>query len=176
MDLQFLIVSIASGLISGILVLIAFQLFRRKEEKQLLTEAQYKLKKAVRQQVLPLRLSAYERCILFVERINPQSLIPRSDALNKTVRQFHFQLVQEIRAEFDHNLTQQLYISENAWAEILSLRESVITLIHKCASSLPESAPAHELSRKILEQSSLMPNSISEKALLTLKAEVKSLF
>lgn len=176
MDLEFLMVSTASGLISGVLVLIAFHLFRRKEEKQLITEAQFKLKRAVRQQVLPLRLSAYERCLLFVERTNPQSLIPRSDSLNKTVRQFHFQLVQEIRAEFEHNLTQQLYLSENAWAEIINLRESVITLIHKCAASLPENAPAHELSRKILEQSSLLPAPISEKALSTLKAEVKSLF
>jgi hypothetical protein len=176
MELLPFFLSTLGGLISGVLILIAFALFRRKEEKQLITEAQFKLKRAVRQQVLPLRLSAYERCLLFVERCTPQNLIPRSDALNKTVRQFHLQLVQEIRAEFEHNLTQQLYISENAWSEIVSMREAVITLIHKCATALPENAPAHELARKVLEQSSLLPTPISYQAISILKAEVKSLF
>lgn len=176
MDILTILVSLGGSLLTGALMLISFSMYRKKEEKQLITEAQFKLKRAVRQQVLPLRLSAYERCMLFVERTNPSNLIPRSDALNKTVRQFHLQLVQEIRAEYEHNLTQQLYVSEDAWEAIVALRESVITLIHKCAASLPENAPAQELSRKILEQSSLQPVPLTQQAVIILKSEVRLLF
>jgi hypothetical protein len=176
MDYTLVFICIVSSLGTGGMLLIAFLNWNKKQDHQLLTQAQFKLKRATRQQVLPLRLTAFERCILFAERANPQHLIPRSDAMNKTVRQFHLQLVQELRAEFEHNLTQQLYMSEDTWAEIVSLRESVITMIHKCAASLPENAPAHELARKVLEQNAMLPVPVNQNALSALKAEVKALF
>lgn len=176
MDYTLLLLSVLSSLGTGSLMLIAFFNWTKKQNQQTLAQAQFKLKRATRQQVLPLRLTAFERCILFAERANPQHLIPRSDATNKTVRQFHMQLVQELRAEFEHNLTQQLYMSEDTWAEIISLRESVITMIHKCAASLQENAPAHELARKVLEQNAMLPVPINQNALSTLKSEVKTLF
>lgn len=166
----------ATGLASGLLVLMAFVLFRKNADKNLLTEAQLELRKANRAQTLPLRLSAYERCILFLERSSPQNLIPRLDTANKTARQYQLQLVNDIRAEFEHNLSQQLYVSEEAWAQIIRSREDVISLIHRSTSLIGDNAPAIELAKKILEDCGKLPQHPAENALRTLKKEVRQLF
>src|ERR1700755_1088422 len=64
--------------------------------------------------VLPIRLQAYERMVLLLERITPQNLVMRVNNNNATAGQMHQELLASIRAEFEHNLTQQVYISKGA--------------------------------------------------------------
>ncbi len=98
----------------------------------------------------PLRLQAYERMILFLERLAPNSLIVRLQMQNMNARQLQTEMLTLIRAEFEHNLAQQLYISIQAWDVICSAKENVIKLINLSADEIDANASSMELSQKII--------------------------
>ncbi len=125
--------------------------------------------------VLPLQLQAYERLVLLVERINPQSLISRLHMPEATVVDMQIALVQTIKAEFDHNIAQQIYVSPAAWETVKTLKDQSITLVNQLASQLPQDAPARELNVRILEAFLQAGESPSELASQILNAEAKKI-
>jgi len=125
--------------------------------------------------VLPLQLQAYERLVLLVERINPQSLISRVYQPELTVVDMQISLVQTIKAEFDHNISQQIYVSPAAWETVKTLKEQTITLINQIATQLPADAPAKELNKQILETFLQSGESPSDLAAQILNAEAKKI-
>lgn len=102
--------------------------------------------------VLNLKLLAYERIILLIERIKPDSLIPRTLSPSIPYQEYQLLLNSEIRKEFEYNLSQQLYLSENAWRVTVSFKDNVITLINSAAADCPPDSSAGELAKKILER------------------------
>ncbi|GAB3832235.1 DUF7935 family protein [Hymenobacter jeollabukensis] len=102
---------------------------------------------------LPLRLQAYERIILLLERITPNNLLVRLSSAGQTAPEYHRLLIQEIRAEYEHNLSQQLYMSPEAWAQVRQAKEGIVTLINKAYQSLPNQQQARgtELAKRVLE-------------------------
>lgn len=104
------------------------------------------------QTVVNLKLLAYERIVLLIERLKPDSLIPRtlSPALN--YKEYQLLLLNEIRQEFEYNLSQQLYLSENAWTVAVSFKDNVITLINSAAAECQPDNKANQLAQKILER------------------------
>lgn len=102
--------------------------------------------------VLNLKLLAYERIILFIERMKPDSLIPRTLTAAEKNREYQRLLIQEIRKEFEYNLSQQLYVSENAWTATVNFKDNVITLINSASAECNPEGAAGELARKILER------------------------
>jgi hypothetical protein len=126
---------------------------------------------------LPIRLQAYERMILFLERISPNNLIARVNKPDMTAHELHMTLLQNIRLEYDHNLTQQLYISPESWLMIVQVKEEIISIINRVASEVPPQATSKELSRKIIEYFINSEQTIpTQKALNTLKQEVSKIF
>ncbi len=125
--------------------------------------------------VLPLQLQAYERLVLLIERINPQSLISRTYQPEFSVVDMQISMVQTIKAEFDHNISQQIYVSPTAWETVKTLKEQTITLINQIASQLPQDAPAKELNKQILEVYLQNAESPSEVAAQILNAEAKKI-
>src|SRR6187399_253325 len=75
----------------------------------------FELKRAAQQHIIPLRLQAYERIILFLERLQLNNLILRVREDDMNVKQFQLALLQTVRAEMDHNLTQQVYVATATW-------------------------------------------------------------
>ncbi len=102
--------------------------------------------------LLNLKLLAYERIILFIERMKPDSLIPRTLTPSLTGKEYQLALINEIRREFEYNLSQQLYLSENAWTVTVNYKDSIITLINSASADCPPTDTAADLARKILEQ------------------------
>ena len=100
--------------------------------------------------LLNLKLLAYERIILFIERMKPDSLIPRTLTPSLTGKEYQLALINEIRREFEYNLSQQLYLSENAWTVTVNYKDNIITLIN--SADCPPTDTAADLARKILEQ------------------------
>ncbi|GAA4820356.1 hypothetical protein [Algivirga pacifica] len=100
---------------------------------------------------LPLRLQAYERMILYLERIAPNSIIPRLNSKEFNVAELQHLLIANIREEFNHNLAQQIYIEESTWNIIRDTQEQLIVLINESANTLKADAPSYELSKKIIE-------------------------
>ena len=87
--------------------------------------------------LLNLKLLAYERIILFIERMKPDSLIPRTLTPSLNSKEYQLSLINEIRREFEYNLSQQLYLSENAWTVTVNYKDNIITLINSASADCP---------------------------------------
>ncbi len=100
---------------------------------------------------LRLRLQAYERLVLFLERISPGQLIPRVYNSAMTVVDLQQAIIFNIRTEFEHNLAQQIYVSKNAWETVKNVKEQEINMVIQVAQTLSPDAPAKELHTRILD-------------------------
>ena len=100
---------------------------------------------------LRLRLQAYERMVLFVERISPRQLIPRVYDASMTVRDLQIAMTMAVRGEFEHNLSQQIYVSINVWETVKNVKEQELNMVNRLAQTLDPEAPARDLHARILE-------------------------
>ena len=100
---------------------------------------------------IQLQLQAYERLILLTERIALPNLIGRMKQDGMSARQMQAVLTEAIRQEFDHNVTQQIYVSPESWDAIRNLKEQNIFIINQVASFLPPQATALDLNKHLLE-------------------------
>lgn len=123
---------------------------------------------------MPLRLQAYERLVLFLERISPNNLIMRIYKPEWTAKELQRQLIKSVRDEYTHNLSQQLYVSPQVWELINKAYEETLGQINALASSLEENASATDLSQKILESD--LERSATERAMEYLKSEARKSF
>ena len=126
--------------------------------------------------ILPVRLQAYERSILLLERISPESMILRISHADYSARQLHQELLTQITQEFEHNIAQQTYISTEAWEKMKSAKNQVINLVNETAKEVKPDAPGPTLAKLILERLSELKNPPSQVAIDYLKGEVKTLF
>lgn len=101
--------------------------------------------------ILPARLQAYERMTLFLERIAPQNLLMRLNNPAFTARDFQKILLDEIRNEYNHNVSQQVYMSEDVWNQVRNAKEDLIIMINDSASQVSAEATSLDLSKKIFE-------------------------
>lgn len=127
---------------------------------------------------LPLRLQAYERIILLLERITPNNLLVRLSSAGQTAPEYHRLLIQEIRAEYEHNLSQQLYMSPEAWVLVRQAKENIVTLINKAYQTLPNQQQARgtELAKRVLESLLNDEADLTTPAIEAVKREAVGLF
>lgn len=156
-------------------VYIAYFLIKPELDKRMQSQL-LALKKSTLATTLPLRLQAYERLVLFIERINPVSMLVRVHVAGTTVRELQQFLVNEIRTEHQHNITQQLYVSAQAWAVITRIKEDSIVMINSAAAGLSPEASSVELSKVILTHLGGLENDPYEAGLLLLKHDMQQFF
>ncbi|HEY9123758.1 MAG TPA: hypothetical protein PK252_08955 [Bacteroidales bacterium] len=147
-------------------------LFLRNAEKNRKVELLLK----THEMMMPLRLQAYERLILFLERISIDMLLTRHSRSGITSRQLHTELLSSIRKEFEHNISQQLYVSAKAWEMIKNARAEIVKIINLAAESTDPKAPGIDLSKKILEDISNIDKLPLQKAIDYIKQEAKEIF
>jgi hypothetical protein len=133
-------------LIASVLAYI-FWLQRKQAKQSLINNAKPEGSQAATQ----LRLQAYERLILLADRIALPNLISRCNQPGLNVREMQNLLVQTIRQEFDHNITQQIYVSPESWDAIRNLKEQNLLIINQVASFLPGTASGQDLNKSLLE-------------------------
>ncbi len=124
---------------------------------------------------LPLRLQAYERLILLLERMTPAQLISRTLQPGMTAGSLHLTLLQVTREEFEHNVAQQIYVSSDGWLLTKKAREEVILLINKKAAETGPDATASDLAKNILESWGELDENPIQTAIEVLKVEVVEL-
>lgn len=112
----------------------------------------YATRKPSRQAPDNLKLLAYERIVLLIERLKPDSLIPRTLNPSLSGKEYQLLLLNEVRKEYEYNLSQQLYLSEEVWKMTTGYKDSIVTLINHAARETPASAGAGELAQHILER------------------------
>lgn len=125
---------------------------------------------------IPLRLQAFERVTLFLERISLDSLLTRLNRPGMTAKQLHAELLGSIRMEFEHNLSQQIYMSAEAWEMVKNARAQMIKIINTAAEQTDGNLSAIELSKKIIEIMGDYPKSPTQTALDFLKKEVQTIY
>lgn len=106
-----------------------------------------------------LQVQAYERLILLTERIALPNLVARLHQPGISARDMQFMLTNTIRQEFEHNITQQLYVSQQSWEAVKNLKEQNIHIINQVASFLPVEASGNDLNKALLDMLVQHPNS-----------------
>jgi hypothetical protein len=125
---------------------------------------------------LPVRMQAYERLVLLLERIDPASLLVRTNQPGMSASQLHSALIQTIRSEFEHNLSQQLYVSVKAWEMLRNAREESVKRINTAAMKLSPEATSADLASLILINDMDADQSAVKGALDLLKSEARNNF
>lgn len=142
------------------------------QSKQKLMDVKMKNKELI----MPVRLQAYERIILFLERISPYSLIMRLHTPGMTVAQLQTILIRTIRDEFEHNLSQQLYMSKEAWVQVKTARDEMTKLVNAAAMSLQPESTGTELSQRVIEMIAQQQTLPTDKAIDFVKNEINDVF
>jgi hypothetical protein len=158
----------------ALIVLYAVFLMLRSFQTARLDEIREMTRKQSADTVLPNRLQAYERMVLLLERITPSNLIPRLNNGQYTAQEFQQILIHEIRQEYQHNLAQQIYLSEQAWLYISTAVEDTVTMVNEVAMTLEDKATSLDLAKGIFE-SGVTKETISQ-AISFIKKEVQTLF
>ena len=162
--------SIASLALSGLAIIIALYVLFRKTKQTSPEPGAEKFEST------SLRLQAYERLVLFTERIALPNLISRLNQPGISAIEMKIILTENIKHEFEYNSTQQLYVSQVSWDSVRNLKEQNIMIINQVASSMLPTATASELNRKILEVVMSQPQgSLHELVLQALNFEAKKL-
>lgn len=160
------------ALIVFLTVVVMLRTWSRNEDKRRKSE----FNMHISDDILPVRLQAYERSILLLERISPDSMIMRVSRNDYTASQLLKELLTNITSEFDHNIAQQTYLSTEAWEKMKSAKNQVINLINDTAKEVKPDAPGPTLGKLILERLTELKNPPSQVAIDFLKQEVKTLF
>jgi hypothetical protein len=166
-----IILQLALILLPSGAVLLTTIMFLRKETSKEIRLMQIELKKQRQEFFLPSRVEAYQRAVLFMERIHPNSLVMRLHNPGLPARVLQTDLIKSIREEFDHNVAQQLYISPQGWQMVKNAKEETLKIIHLAGNQMAENAMGMELSAKIFELSAEIGVLPSEIAVDYLKKE-----
>lgn len=135
------------AVIVGVVAYYFFYLHYKNEENR----QRFELLRQNQKDALPLRLQAYERMTLFLDRISPQKLLMRVPPATQEKQAYELLLIQHIDSEFEHNTTQQIYISEASWNVIKTAKSATIQSIRRVAMQ-PEITNAEEMRTAILSQ------------------------
>jgi hypothetical protein len=125
--------------------------------------------------VTPIKLQAFERIVLFLERISLESLIVRVSNPDMTASQLHTALLNNIRNEFEHNLSQQVYMTPQAWEVVRNARSGIIKIINTEAEKMKPEATGLDLSRQLLQSLVAIEKEPTRVAIDFLKGELSRL-
>ncbi|HPD64990.1 MAG TPA: hypothetical protein P5050_02830 [Bacteroidia bacterium] len=145
--------------------------FLRKEESRRIDEQ----KRLIGKDALMLRMQAYERLILLMERISPAAVVLRLSKNNQTAKDLHLQLIGTVKAEFEHNIAQQLYVSKETWQMVVASKEETVRLFNMSKEKCKENDNAIVLAKIILSDCQPTQDLIS-KTIDLIKQEAQKLF
>ncbi|MEO6731168.1 MAG: hypothetical protein ABIN01_08115 [Ferruginibacter sp.] len=122
-----------------------------------------------------LPLQAYERLSLFTDRVTLKNLVSRMHTMSLTVAELQAGMIETIKNEYEHNITQQIYVNPEVWKAVTKMKEQNIYIINHLAATLPAQANAMELSKMILEYSMKANAELGPIVLDAIQFEVKKL-
>ncbi len=173
MDILWIVLTVlvAAGAVFATSFFLIKQFLDHEQKKRLL-----ELKLQNQNLITPIRLQAFERLVLFLERTQVNSLILRVFQPGMNAFQLQTQLIQNVRNEWEHNLSQQVYVSSQAWDMVKMAKEETIKMINMAATKTGENVGASELSAAILEISMQAQLQKNQQAIDILKNDLRQLF
>lgn len=123
----------------------------------------------------PLRIQAYERLVLYLERITPNAMLVRLHQGGISAHALRNDLTRAIREEFEHNLSQQIFVSEEAWNKVLHARDETIQLVNIAHQKMNDKSSGLELSQLIFNILSEVGKAPNQEALRIVRLEAREL-
>jgi hypothetical protein len=160
---------------AGGVLLTAIYFLRRETSREMLN-MQIDLRKQRQEFFLPNRVEAYQRAVLLMERIHPNSLVMRLHNPGMPAKALQADFLKAIREEYDHNVAQQLFISPQAWQMVKNSKEETIKIINIAGNQMQATSTGMELSAKIFELVAEIGQLPSEITVELLKKELQELF
>ena len=155
------------ALITGFVAYSFFQTFAQNEERR----RRFLLGRENQKHALPLRLQAYERMTLFMERIDPVKLLIRITPISENKNDYEHYVIAQIEQEFEHNLSQQIYMSDECWTIITTAKNATIQMIRK--ANMSEKVDSADKMREAILNDLFDKPTPSSAALAYIKNEVK---
>lgn len=165
-----ILVSVLPSMIVAVAAFFIVKYFIENDQKKKVLELKFQSKNIT----TPVRLQAYERMALFLERIEPNQLLFRVNNPELTAAQMQAVLLSTIRSEYEHNMSQQIYISPEVWESIKRAKENVVNAINIAAGNLPPEAMAIDLDSAIFQITA--EESPIAAAMKNLKKEIQTLY
>ena len=138
-------------------------------------DAQALLKIETQKVMLPLKLQAYERITLYLERINPESLIMRNHRSGMTALDIQRELLKNIREEFEHNLSQQIYLNPGSWDSVRNAKDEMTKLVKLAGTQVEISTSALAYSETFLKMAGQLSQLPTQFAIEKVRSELKQL-
>lgn len=157
-------------------VLMTAIFFMRKMGERDMRSIQLELKKERQTFFLPNRVDAYQRAVLLMERIHPNSLVMRHNNPGLPAAAMQVTLLESIRSEYEHNMAQQIFISKESWDLVKKAKDETTRIIHLAGQQMDATSLSMDLSSKIFEicgEVGVLPTEI---AVDVLKKELQGLF
>jgi hypothetical protein len=146
------------------------QFYKAEADKRL-----WELKRLTQKEISPLRLRAYERLALLLERTTPEHMLLELNLGEMTILQVQQHLVRTVRMEYEHNMSQQVYVSEDVWVMIQNAKEQIVAFVNSIAQQLPPESTALDYAKTLITAYATNGDTPNELALQALKKEAQTL-
>lgn len=161
----------AAGLLIMVATVILLYRLIRMKDAELRNGSKYELKVQALKIIMPLKVQAYERFLLYLERVQLPQLVKRVYVPGIEKGQFHLQLIQNVREEFEHNLAQQLYVSNSTWDAVFNAKEELVNQINTTFEQLKDEEDVSIIAQSLVA----LPNPVVEQAIAVLKHDFERL-
>lgn len=161
--------------IPALCVLLATWLVMRQFYKAEADKRLWELKRLSQKEISPLRLRAYERLALLLERTTPEHMLLELNLGEMTVLQVQQHLIRTIRMEYEHNVSQQVYVTAEVWAMIQNAKEQTVAFVNSMVQQLPPESTALDYAKVMITAYSSNGDTPNELALQALKKEAQIL-
>ncbi|MCB9245754.1 MAG: hypothetical protein H6606_04935 [Flavobacteriales bacterium] len=160
------------ALVVFLVTYITMRRFLEEEYKKKLLE----LKRESQQDLLPIRLQAYERLTLLMDRLKPDNLIMRLNEPDMNATVFKYVLEKNIRDEYAHNVAQQIYVSSQAWILVTAVKDEMLRIVSNAYKDMKEDSTGAELGKVILQEVIRRNDRSADEVIEFLKKEIELIF
>lgn len=150
--------------------IVMYKLFQNEQQKR-----EWELRRLAQKEISPIRLRAYERLCLLLERTTPERMLGDMILSDMTIAEVQQQILRTLKLEYDHNLSQQIYVSEDVWNRIIDARDQMASFALAMAKQVPADANAQIYAETIIRAYHSNGNTPNQLALDALKHEAAGL-
>ena len=176
MEIANLIFELLKYVLPAGVVLVGVKLVLDSQENKAERKERLEVRSMAISKLIPLRLQAYERAILYLERISPENLLIRVQPTGKSAKVYQQELTFHIRSEYDHNMAQQLYVTAESWMALMRAKEQILALINQSGREIADTANGGELGRRIVEKLIASELTPTNDAIAILKKDIQKTF
>lgn len=166
-----LLILLSAGLLLMVFAIMILLRLSKMKDAELRNNGKFELKVQALKIIMPLKVQAYERFLLFLERAQLPQLVKRVYTPGMEKGAFHLLLLQNVREEFEHNLAQQLYVSNTTWNAVVNAKEELVNQINTTFEQLKEEEDVAILAQSLVA----LPNPMVEQAVAVLKRDFERL-